>query len=111
MCRPPWNTARPALADGVRRVANGGVPGTAAADLGGGDAVDKADLLESLLAHGETNFPPVVDRLIHHLERHTGLVQFVLYVQVHVAAEPVDLAGVKEEKQVINQTLITSVGH
>lgn len=67
--------------------------GDTAADLGGGDAVDEADLLESLLAHGETNLPAIVHRLIHHLERHPGLVQLVLHVQIHVAAEAGDLVG------------------
>lgn len=63
----------------------------AAAHLGGGDAVDEADLLEALLAHGETHLPALVHHLVHHLQRHARLVQLVLDVQVHVAAEAVHL--------------------
>lgn len=59
--------------------------------LGGGDAVNKADLLESLLAHGEANLPPIIHSLIHHLKRHTSLIQFVLHIQIHIAAEPIHL--------------------
>lgn len=48
--------------------------------LGSGDAVHKADLLESFLTHGEANLPPIIDTLIHHLQRHTCLIQFVLHI-------------------------------
>lgn len=95
---------RPALTGGrrSRRRAAEAWAGTAA-DLGGGDAVDKADLLESLLAHGETNLPALVHRLIYHLERHPGLVQLVLHIQIHVAPEAVDLVGQEgEEKGLFN---------
>ena len=55
--------------------------------LGGGDAVDKADLLEALLAHGEAHLPAVVHHLVHDGERRARLVHLVLQVHVHVAAE------------------------
>lgn len=63
--------------------------------LGGGDTVDEADLLESLLTHGETDLPALVDRLVDHLQGHAHLVQLVLHVQVHIAAEPCHLGGGK----------------
>ncbi len=59
--------------------------------LGGGDAVNKADLLESLLAHGEANLPPIIHSFIYHLQCDTCLVQFVLHIQIHIAAEPINL--------------------
>lgn len=59
--------------------------------LGGGDAVDEADLLEALLAHGETDLPARVHRLVHYGEGRTRLVRSVLHIQVYIAAEPVHL--------------------
>lgn len=64
--------------------------------LGGGDAVHEADLLESLFAHGEANLPPLVHSFVHHLQRHTRLIQLVLHIQIHIAAEPVDLQWEEE---------------
>lgn len=59
--------------------------------LGGGDAVDEADLLEALLTHRQTHLPALVHRLVHHFECHARLVQLILHVQIHVAAEAVHL--------------------
>lgn len=48
--------------------------------LGGGDVVDEADLLESLLAEREADLPAVVHGLAHHLQSDARLVHFVLHV-------------------------------
>lgn len=69
-------------------------------DLGGGNTVHKADLLKSFLAHGQTNLPPLIDSLIHHLQCYPRLVQFVLNIQIHIATESIDLRGKKEKIQV-----------
>lgn len=59
--------------------------------LGGGDAVDEADLLKALLAHGKTDLPARVHHFVHYGEGRPRLVRPVLHVQVHVAAEPAHL--------------------
>lgn len=56
-----------------------------------GDAVDEADLLEALLAHGQTHLPAIVHRLVYYLQCHAGLIQLILHIQIHVAAEAVYL--------------------
>lgn len=61
-------------------------------NLCGGDAVHKADLLESSLAHREANLPPLIHWLVDHLQGHARLIQLVLNVQIYVAAEPSDLS-------------------
>lgn len=60
-------------------------------NLGGCDAVDEADLLEALLAHGETHLPSWVHHLVHYSERRPRLICSVLHIQVHIAAEAVHL--------------------
>lgn len=42
--------------------------------LCGGDAVNKADLLESFLAHGQADLPPIVHSFVHHLQGNPRLV-------------------------------------
>lgn len=55
--------------------------------LGRGNAVDKADLLETFLAHGEADLPALVDDLVDDVEGTAKLVHLVLHVHVHVATE------------------------
>lgn len=61
--------------------------------LGRSDAVDEADLLETLLARGEADLPAVVDDLVDHGEGGAELVHPVLHVHVHVATETCELEG------------------
>src|SRR4029434_585046 len=65
--------------------------------LSGGDAVDEADLLEALFTESQAHLPALVNRLVYHLQGHAGLVQLVLHVQVHVAAEPSHLGSPGEQ--------------
>lgn len=55
--------------------------------LGGSNTVDKADLLETLLAHGEADLPALIDDLVDHSECIADLVHLVFQVHVHVATE------------------------
>lgn len=52
-----------------------------------GNTVDKADLLETFLAHGEADLPAAIDNLVDHFKRLPLLVHFVLHIQVHVTTE------------------------
>lgn len=59
--------------------------------LGRSNTVDKADLLETFLAHGETDLPALVDDLMDHGEGIANLVHLVLHIHVHVATETCNL--------------------
>lgn len=55
--------------------------------LGRSNAVDKADLLETFFAHGEADFPALVDNFMDHSEGIANLVHLVFQIHVHVATE------------------------
>ena len=55
--------------------------------LGRGNTVDKADLLETLLAHGEADLPALIHSLVDDGEGLTKLIHLVLHIHVHVASE------------------------
>lgn len=60
--------------------------------LGGGNAVDEADLLESFLSgQSHSHFPSRINRLINDLERLTHLICLVLEIEVYVITEPFHL--------------------
>jgi len=59
--------------------------------LGCRDTVHKADLLETLLAHGEADLPALVDDLVDHDEGGAELVYPVLHVHFHVVTETCEL--------------------
>lgn len=59
--------------------------------LGRGNTVDKADLLEAFLAHGEADLPAIVDHLVDHHQGLACLIHLVLQVHVHVATETYNL--------------------
>lgn len=59
--------------------------------LGRSNAVDKADLLETFLAHGKADLPALVGDLMDHSEGIADLIHPVLHVHVHVATETCDL--------------------
>lgn len=71
--------------------------------LGGGNTVDKADLLETFLAHSEADLPALIDNLMGHGEGVSNLVHFVLQVHVHVVTETRDL----EQKQSSSSEYLT----
>lgn len=48
--------------------------------LGRSNAVDKTDLLETFLAHGEADLPAFVDNLVDHIESVTNFVHLVLHI-------------------------------
>lgn len=60
-------------------------------NLGCGDAVDEADLLESPVAQSDAHLPARVHLLVHHLDGLTSLIGLVLEVQVHVVPEVLHL--------------------
>lgn len=55
------------------------------------DTVDKTDLLETFLAHGEANLPALIDNIMDHSEGTTQLIHLVLHIHVHVATKTCDL--------------------
>lgn len=90
MCLPPWNAETRLLSASMSTWA------TVLAFLnwnylGGGDAVNEADLLKSFLTHGQADLPAIIHSFIHHLQGDARLIQFVLYVEIHVAPEPIHL--------------------
>lgn len=76
--------------------------------LGCGNAVHKADLLKSFLTHGEANLPPIIHSFIHHLQGHTSLIQFVLHIQIHIAAEACNLTGQRGHRRLLIFTCYTN---
>lgn len=60
--------------------------------LGRGNAVDKADLLETFLTHGEADLPALTDNLMNHSEWLANLIDLVLHVHVHIATESCNLS-------------------
>lgn len=57
-----------------------------------GNTVDKADLLETFLTHGETDLPTLIDNLMNHIEWLADLVHLILHIHVHVATESCNLS-------------------
>lgn len=55
------------------------------------NAVDKADLLEAFLTHGEADLPALIDDFVQHCERVADLIHLVLQVHVNVVTESCDL--------------------
>ena len=59
--------------------------------LGGGDAVDKGGLLETLVTESDGHLPAVTAHLVNQLDGRPVVVHLVLDVQVHVFLERLDL--------------------
>lgn len=57
-----------------------------------GNTVDKADLLETFLTHGEADLPTLIDSLMNHSEWLANLIHLVLHIHVHVATESRNLS-------------------
>lgn len=55
------------------------------------NTVDKADLLETFLTHGEAHLPAGIDNLMDHSERTTQLIHLVLHIHVHIATKTCNL--------------------
>lgn len=55
------------------------------------NAVDKADLLEAFLTHGEADLPAIIDDFVQHGERVSNLIHLVLQVHGDIVTETRDL--------------------
>lgn len=56
-----------------------------------GDAVNKADLLESFITKGKTHLPAFIHTLVDYRQGRTSLIHLVLQIKVHVATETIHL--------------------
>lgn len=59
--------------------------------LGRGNTVDKADLLEAFLAHGEADLPAFINNLMNDSKWLTNLIQLILHIHVHITPEVCNL--------------------
>ncbi len=57
------------------------------------DGVDKGDLSESLCTDSTSDLPAWVNAIVNHLDRVALFICFVLYIQIYVVFEVLDLKG------------------
>lgn len=71
--------------------------------LCGGNAVNKADLLETFFTQSQAHFPPGIDFLMDNFKCISSFIDLILQIEIHVAAESFHLQT-DESRQVVENS-------